>query len=243
MLLLNFTGHYNLKTMPDKTNKDYYSFYIKQIIDLLFAFLGLLFFSPLLLLIGILIKLDSKGPIIFKQKRMGGDGKVFVIYKFRTMVKGAEKLKEKYRHLNEVDGPVFKIRNDPRFTKVGKFLSHTGLDELPQLINIIKGDMSLVGPRPLPINEERKIPKKWQNTRRKARPGIFSSWLVNGAHELSFKEWMEIDTIDIEKSSFHHDLMILLKTVHLELKLLNSSLKIFYTVNNIVYFSLCHFRK
>lgn len=229
--------------MPAITSKNYYSLYIKQIFDLLFAFLGLLFFSPLFLLISILIKLDSKGPIIFKQKRVGKNGRIFTMDKFRTMVKEAEDLKEKYRHLNEADGPVFKIRNDPRFTKFGKFLSHTGLDELPQLINVFRGEMSLVGPRPLPIDEEKKIPKKWQNTRRKAKPGIFSSWLVNGAHELSFKEWMELDVKDVEKSSFQRDLKILLKTVLLELKLLNFSLKIFYAANNIIYFSFRHFRK
>ena len=111
-------------------------------------------------IIGLIVKIFSIGPVLFKQNRAGKFKKPFIIYKFRTMVTDAEKLKEAITNLNEADGPVFKIKNDPRYTLIGKFLAHTGLDELPQLINIVKGEMSFVGPRPLPINEANKIPKK-----------------------------------------------------------------------------------
>ncbi len=138
----------------------------KRGIDILFSSLAIIFLWPIFLIIAILIKLDSKGPVIFKQKRVSKDGKIFTFYKFRNMVKNADKLKKKYLHLNEANGPVFKIRNDPRYAKVGKFLSHTGLDEFPQLFNILKGEMSLVGPRPLPVEEEKQIPPQWQKKRR-----------------------------------------------------------------------------
>lgn len=174
---------------------------------------------PIFLVIAVLIKLDSPGPVIFKQKRVGKGGKTFTFYKFRNMVKNAERLKKKYLHLNEANGPVFKIQNDPRYTRVGRFLSHTGLDELPQLINIFKGEMSLVGPRPLPINEEKQIPKKYRAKRRKAKPGIACSWLLKGAHSLSFERWMRLDLRDIKKSSLSYDLSIFLKVVTLGLKL------------------------
>lgn len=192
----------------------------KRGIDISFSSLGLIFLWPVFLIIAILIKFDSPGPVIFKQKRVGKDRKIFTFYKFRNMVKNAEKLKKKYLHLNEANGPVFKIRNDPRYTQVGKFLSHTGLDELPQLINIFKGEMSLVGPRPLPLDEEAKIPKKWQIERRKAKPGIACSWLLKGAHNLTFERWMRLDIQDIKKSSLGYDLGIFLRVVTLGLRLI-----------------------
>lgn len=191
----------------------------KRGIDLLLSSLGIIFLWPIFLVIAFLIKFDSSGPAIFSQKRVGQDGKVFTFYKFRTMVKNAEKLKKKYLHLNEADGPVFKIRDDPRYTRVGKFLSHTGLDELPQLFNIFKGEMNVVGPRPLPVDEEAQIPKKWRTKRRKVKPGIASSWLLKGAHGLSFEEWMKLDLEDIKRSGFLYDLSALIKTIFLGLKL------------------------
>lgn len=200
--------------MPAITSKSYYSLYIKQILDLLFAFLCLLFFSPFFLFISILIKLDSKGPMIFKQKRVGKNGKIFIIYKFRTMVKEAEKLKEKYRHLNEADGPVFKIKNDPRFTKFGKLLARSGLDELPQLINVLRGEMSVVGPRPLPKDEAQKINHKIRKIRESVLPGITSIWIVNGKHKLGFDRWMKSDQDYVENVNFCRDLSVMAKTVH-----------------------------
>ena len=197
----------------------------KRAIDVLLSSLGIIFLWPVFLIIAFLIKLSSPGPAIFKQKRVGKNGKTFTFYKFRTMVKNAEKLKGGILHLNEANGPVFKIRNDPRYTKLGKFLSHTGLDELPQLFNILKGEMSLVGPRPLPVNEEAKIPKKRQEKRRLTKPGLTCSWLLKGAHSLSFNSWMKLDLKDIKNSSFVYDLKVFSKSVLLGLKLIKNESK------------------
>jgi lipopolysaccharide/colanic/teichoic acid biosynthesis glycosyltransferase len=152
------------------------------------------------------------GHFIFKQKRAGKNNKPFWIYKIRTMVINAENLRSKIENLNEVDGPVFKIHNDPRYTKIGRFLSHTGLDELPQLINIIKGEMDFVGPRPLPIAEARLIPQKYQK-RLDILPGITSPWILLGAHKLSFREWMESDLDYVQNKSIWYDSIQLARTV------------------------------
>jgi len=197
----------------------FYQKFGKKSIDIFFSFLTLAFLWPVFLLVSLLIKIGSPGPIIFKQRRTGKDGGSFTMYKFRTMVINAENFKEKYRYLNEADGPVFKIYDDPRLTKIGKVLSHTGFDEFPQFLNVLKGEMSFVGPRPLPINEEKKIAIKYQKIRRSVKPGIISSWLVKGAHQLSFQQWMKLDIKDIKKSSFFYDLNILLKVTRLVLKL------------------------
>lgn len=169
---------------------------------------------------------DLLSNIFYRQYRLGLDRKIFTIYKFRTMVNDAEKLKPKLLSLNEADGPVFKLKNDPRYTKFGKKLAHMGLDELPQIINVIKGDMAIIGPRPLPINEANKIPIKYQK-RFSVKPGITSLWVVRGAHNLSFRQWMESDIEYIEKKSFFLDLYILAKTI---LLFLNTIL--FYRGNN-----------
>lgn len=174
------------------------------------ALILLIITSPLLLLF-LIIKLSETGPFIFKQKRAGKNNKPFWIYKIRTMVINAENLKHKIENLNEVDGPVFKVHNDPRYTKIGRFLSHTGLDELPQLINIIKGEMDFVGPRPLPVAEAELVTKKYQE-RLSVLPGITSPWILQGAHKLSFKEWMESDMDYIKKKSLWYDSIQLTKT-------------------------------
>lgn len=175
------------------------------------ALILLIITSPLLLLLFLIIKLSGTGPFIFRQKRAGKNNKPFWIYKIRTMVINAETLKSKIENLNEVDKPVFKIYNDPRYTKIGRFLSHTGLDELPQLINIIKGEMEFVGPRPLPVEEARLIPQKYQG-RFAVLPGITSPWILQGAHKLSFKEWMESDLAYIERKSVWYDSIILARS-------------------------------
>ncbi len=154
---------------------------------------------------------------IFRQKRMGKGKKVFLIYKIRTMNKNAEEMKKYFAYLNEADGPIFKIKNDPRYIKVGKILAHLGLDESLQLINIIKGDMSFVGPRPLPIDEAKQIPKKYQD-RFSVLPGITSLWVVSGGHSLSFKKWMELDLYYVTNRSFWLDIRIVLRTIGLFLK-------------------------
>jgi lipopolysaccharide/colanic/teichoic acid biosynthesis glycosyltransferase len=162
----------------------------------------------------LLIRLANHGPVIFKQERIGEYGKRFTMYKFRTMVIGAEKLKNKYKHLNHADGPVFKIRNDPRLTGFGKILVKTGLDELPQLINVLKGEMSIVGPRPLPVYEASQLTKA-QKVRELVLPGITSSWVVSGAHNLKFPEWMRLDREYVEKANILTDVSILFKTAAL----------------------------
>ncbi len=162
----------------------------------------------------VLLTCTSPGPFLFIQKRMGKNKKIFSIYKIRTMQIDAERQKNKYRNLNEADGPVFKIRNDPRYTKVGKFLSHTGLDELPQLINIIKGDMLFVGPRPLPVDEAKNVPPNYQK-RFTVLPGITSPWVVQGSHNLSFDDWMESDLWYVENRSWRVDIEIAYQTIKL----------------------------
>lgn len=158
------------------------------------------------------IKITSRGPFIFKQKRMGKNRKVFTMYKIRTMHAGAEKLKVKYSDYNEVDGPAFKIKNDPRYTRIGKFLARTGLDEIPQLFNVINGDMALVGPRPLPVAEALKIPEKY-GIRFSILPGCTSAWVIKGGHKLGFKKWMELDLDYVKNKSLWYDLRIIFSTM------------------------------
>ena len=184
----------------------------------------LLLCSPLFVIFFLAVKLTSKGPFLFKQKRLGKDKKPFTMYKIRTMVNNAEQLKKKYYHLNQIHGgPVFKIKNDPRYTKIGKIISHTGLDELPQLINVIKGEMSLVGPRPLPLEEAEKVPKKYER-RFSVLPGITSPWVIKGSHVLSFRQWMELDLDYIKKQNFCYDMKICIQTAILILKLMISNI-------------------
>jgi lipopolysaccharide/colanic/teichoic acid biosynthesis glycosyltransferase len=178
----------------------------------LIALIILMILSPLLLTLFVLVKLTSKGLFIFKQRRWGKDKKPFYIYKIRTMVENAEHLRSKIYHLNEADGPVFKIAQDPRYTKFGHFLAHSGLDELLQLINIIKGEMAFIGPRPFPVNEAKKISKKYDR-RFSVLPGISSLWVVKGTDHSSFKSWMELDLEYVKKKSFSYDLAIALKTI------------------------------
>lgn len=201
-----------------KQENTYYENFGKRILDLFLSLIAVFVFFPLAIVIAVVIMLDSKGSIIFKQKRVGKNGKEFFIYKFRTMFEGAEKLKRKYLKLNEADGPVFKINNDPRFTKVGKYLARTGLDELPQIINILKGEMSLVGPRPLPVVEAQKIDVKMRTVRESVLPGITSLWIVSGAHDLSFQEWMRLDKKYISDISFANDFEILESTATMILR-------------------------
>lgn len=178
-----------------------------------FAVLILLFLAfPFMAILGLAIVFSSGFPVMFSQKRVSTKGRTFMLYKFRTMRVGAEKLQRDYLKFNEADGPAFKIRNDPRFTRVGKFLSHTGLDELPQLWNVLRGEMALIGPRPLPIAEEKKL-KKWQKAREAIKPGIISPWILEGYHTKSFDEWMKRDVEYIKQKSFLYDLRLLFKAI------------------------------
>jgi exopolysaccharide biosynthesis polyprenyl glycosylphosphotransferase len=198
----------SLSSIPHK-NAD---LIIKAVIDYFVAGFSLIILSPLLILIAITIKLTSKGPILFTQIRSGLNGRQFTLYKFRTMVSNAEELKEQLKVINEMDGPVFKITNDPRVTPVGHFLRRTSLDELPQLFNIIKGEMSLVGPRP-PLPSEVQEYQLWQRRKLSMKPGLTCIWQVSGRNNVSFKEWMTMDLEYIDKWSLFLDFKLLVLTV------------------------------
>jgi lipopolysaccharide/colanic/teichoic acid biosynthesis glycosyltransferase len=184
---------------------------IKRRVDFLASTVLLIAFSPLFVVLAILIKRDSKGPVFFVQDRIGQNHRPFKMVKFRSMVSNAEDLKKSLMHLNEADGPVFKIRSDPRVTPLGRFLRKYSLDELPQLFNVWLGHMSLVGPRPLMPHEVDKF--EWFERRRlSVKPGMTGSWQVSGRCDIPFKEWVEMDLAYIDSWSFGVDLRILLKT-------------------------------
>ena len=185
----------------------------KYVFDFTFSLFVIVLWMPIFIIIGIMIKFTSKGPIIFKQKRVGLHGREFYIFKFRTMVIDAEKLQVKIMDQNEMSGPVFKIKNDPRINKVGRFLRKTSLDELPQFFNVLKGDMSLVGPRP-PIMKEVSQYKPWQLRRLSMRPGITCIWQVMPhRNKISFEDWMKLDLEYIDNWSLQQDFLLTFKTV------------------------------
>jgi exopolysaccharide biosynthesis polyprenyl glycosylphosphotransferase len=186
---------------------------IKKIMDITISLFMIIILSPVLLGISLMIKLSSPGPIIFKQRRVGLRGRQFNLYKFRTMIIDAEKLKKQLEAENEADGPVFKIKDDPRVTKIGKFLRKSGLDELPQLFNILQGEMSLIGPRP-PLPEETKSYKRWQLRRLSVKPGLSCFWQIKpDRNSIRFEKWMEMDLAYIDNWSLRLDFIILLKTI------------------------------
>ncbi|HBW37316.1 sugar transferase [Desulfosporosinus sp. BICA1-9] len=184
----------------------------KRGMDVVLTGISLVVISPILLAIAIAIKVSSEGPVFFPQERVGLNGRIFKMYKFRSMVVDAEKLKSKLAHLNEMSGPVFKITNDPRVTPVGRFLRKTSLDELPQLWNIFLGEMSLVGPRP-PLPSEVNMYDPKHRKRLAVRPGITCIWQISGRNQVDFDEWMEMDAEYVERWSLWMDLAILAKTV------------------------------
>lgn len=186
--------------------------YVKRAFDIFFGLMILAFFSPLFPIIMLAISLDSRGPIIFRQKRLGRNGKPFLAYKFRSMREGAEEEQPKFNGLNEATGPLFKIRDDPRLTRVGKIIRRTSLDELPQIFNVLKGDMSLVGPRP-PILSEVEQYADWHKQRLEVSPGVTGLWQVSGRSELTFDEMVMLDIYYIENWSPWMDFWILVKTV------------------------------
>lgn len=187
--------------------------FLKRLIDIVGSGLGILILIPVFLIIGILIKLeDPKGSIFFSQKRNGLNGKEFNMYKFRSMVHNAEDLLESLMSKNEMDGPVFKIKDDPRITKIGKFIRKTSLDELPQLFNVLKGDMSLVGPRP-PIPREVIQYNKYQYQRLLVKPGITCYWQISGRNNIDFDEWVELDLKYIKERNLFKDIYIILMTL------------------------------
>jgi exopolysaccharide biosynthesis polyprenyl glycosylphosphotransferase len=191
---------------------------LKRCLDVTVAFTALLLLSPFLLLTALLIALTSTGPVLFVQRRVGLHKREFPIYKFRTMVVDAEQKQRDVEHLNEVSGPVFKISNDPRVTTLGRLLRKTSIDELPQLINVLKGDMSLVGPRPLPVRDYEGFSQDWQRRRFSVRPGITCLWQVSGRSSIAFDKWMELDLQYIDRWSLWLDLRILVRTIPAVLK-------------------------
>lgn len=184
----------------------------KRFMDVSVSLVMMLLLLPLMIVIAVAIRISSPGPAIFRQERVGLRGRKFDMYKFRTMVMDAERIKDELEDLNEADGPAFKIENDPRVTKTGKFLRNTGLDELPQLINVLKGEMSLVGPRP-PLRSETIRYKRWQLRRLSVKPGLSCFWQVKpNKNYIKFEKWMEMDLAYIDNWSFRLDLVILLQT-------------------------------
>lgn len=183
----------------------------KRLMDIILSLLGLIVVSPIMLIVAILIKLESRGPIIFAQKRVGINGKKFNMLKFRSMVENAEELKEKLQKQNEMSGPMFKIKEDPRVTKVGRFIRKTSIDELPQLINVLKGEMSLVGPRPsLPKEVDNFDP--WMLERLNVKPGLTCYWQVSGRNNIDFEDWMKLDIKYVKDRNFVLDVKLIFKT-------------------------------
>ncbi|MFH1857592.1 MAG: sugar transferase [Candidatus Omnitrophota bacterium] len=198
--------------MAEKDFCDIWYEWMKRFVDITASLLGILLTSPFWVLVAILIRCDSRGPVIFKQVRVGKKGKTFVLYKFRSMHVGAEGMKEQLKHLNIADGPVFKIKDDPRVTRLGRLLRRSTIDELPQLLNVLKGEMSLVGPRP-PLPEEVAVYTPLQKKRLDATPGLTCLWQVSGRSEISFSEWVQLDLYYIEHQSFLLDIKILIRTI------------------------------
>lgn len=187
------------------------SSYIKRAFDLTSSFCALVLLSPIFLLIAVAIRSTSAGPVIFAQDRVGQGGRIFRMYKFRTMIQGADAMKAVLMAQNEVDGPVFKIRNDPRITSVGRFLRRHSLDELPQLVNVLLGDMSVVGPRPAVAKEVVQY-RRWQTRRLAVTPGLTCIWQTSGKSLVGFEEWMRMDIRYIERKSIWFDLFLILRT-------------------------------
>ena len=200
-----------------KPNKSPIYRFIKRCFDIVVSALGLIVLSPIFLITALAIKLDDPGPAFFMQDRNGLNGKVFKIYKFRSMCKDAPKMRAAMEAQNELDGPAFKMANDPRITKVGRIIRKTSIDELPQLLNIFLGHMSIVGPRPLPTYETDQL-NEYQRQRLLAKPGLICYWQIRGRSNTTFGEWMEMDFDYINHAGIWTDLKICLEAVPAVLK-------------------------
>jgi exopolysaccharide biosynthesis polyprenyl glycosylphosphotransferase len=200
------------------TVREWWPLTIKRTLDILFSFLLLVFLSPVFLIAAGLILLTSPGPVLYLQERVGLNKRRFRMQKFRTMVPNAEKMIGRLEGLNEMSGPVFKIRNDPRVTQVGKILRRASIDELPQLLNVLMGDMSLVGPRPLPVRDYEGFNEDWQRRRFSVRPGITCLWQIAGRNSIPFEQWMRLDLQYVDEWSLWLDLKILWRTIPAVLK-------------------------
>ena len=191
--------------------------FIKRIFDILLSTVGLIILSPLMLVIAYKVKREDGGPIIYKQIRVGKNGRHFEMYKFRSMVTNADQLLEKLRDKNEVDGAMFKMKHDPRITKIGHFIRKHSLDELPQLVNVIEGNMSLVGPRP-PLPSEVKQYTEYDKQRLYVVPGCTGLWQATVRNKVGFNEMVQLDIKYIQKASFMFDLWIIWKTIEIVIK-------------------------
>jgi len=194
-------------------HNELWPYVIKRMLDIAVSALALLLFAPILIVAAVGIKISSAGTVFFSQERIGINKRRFKIYKFRTMVPHAERLMATIEEHNEATGPVFKMRDDPRITPIGKLLRKSSIDELPQLLNVLKGDMSLVGPRPLPVRDFEGFNEDWQRRRFSVKPGITCLWQVNGRSGISFDQWMLLDLKYMDEWSLWLDLKILVKTV------------------------------
>lgn len=193
-----------------KNERKFYNL-AKRALDIIASLIALITLSPIMALTYLAIRMESKGEGIFSQVRVGLNGEEFKMYKFRSMVKNAEEIKEKLKKQNEMSGPMFKMKDDPRITKVGKFIRKTSLDELPQLFNILKGDMSLVGPRPS-LPKEVKEFEPWMMERLCVKPGLTCYWQVSGRNNIDFEDWMKLDIKYVKERGFFLDLKLIFKT-------------------------------
>ena len=199
------------QTAPDRDESVFYTC-CKRAFDLVVGSFLLVLLLPVLPFIAIMIKLDTRGPVVFKQERVGENGKIFNFFKFRSMVHEAEKNRDGLNGKNEQEGPVFKIKADPRITGVGSFLRRSSLDEIPQIFNVIRGDMSIVGPRP-PLLAEVAGYQPWHMKRLTVKPGITCLWQISGRSQIGFNEWMRLDMEYLKTRSFRTDLLIFIKTI------------------------------
>lgn len=197
-------------TYEEEKEKTFYIF-MKRCIDLILSLIGMIVLIPVFIITAIAIKLDSKGKVIFAQERVGYKGNKFKMYKFRSMVSDAEELKSKLLDKNEMSGPMFKMKEDPRVTKVGRFIRRTSIDELPQIFNVIKGEMSLVGPRPSLPNEVEQF-EPWMMERLSVKPGLTCYWQVSGRNDIDFRSWMELDIKYVKERSLYIDCKLIFKT-------------------------------
>jgi len=201
------------QVMAKSSEIDGWPLLLKRTLDVAGSFALLIALAPFFLIVSVLIKLTSRGPVLFAQKRVGLNKREFTMFKFRTMVPTAEAVQEKLLHLNEMTGPVFKIKNDPRVTPLGRFLRRTSIDELPQLLNVLKGDMSLVGPRAMSVRDYQFFSEDWQRRRFSVPPGITCLWQIQGRNTVPFEQWMVLDMQYIDGWSLWLDLKILALTI------------------------------
>ncbi len=207
---------FEVRTIQAEDEKVFYEF-LKRIIDILMSVLSLIVLSPVFIIIAIAIKLDSSGPIVYSQTRVGKNGKHFKMFKFRSMIINAEEMLTELKPMNEMDGPMFKIKEDPRITRIGRFIRRTSIDELPQLINILRGEMSIVGPRPSLPSEVKEF-ESWMMERFVVKPGLTCFWQVSGRNNIPFHKWMELDIKYVKERNLWLDVKLVFKTIKVVIK-------------------------